>query len=195
MSTLAQKQQDFHAFFMLQSEVKINLNWQNTSQSPSLDELEVRMPEGFRLLNAASEIQQTALKPIPSLGKAGEQLVAFLQLQAKKLDLLLANMLQQEDNPAQRFFTDAFGGAGCRVLLSEQVDLERLAEVKIFIEEEAIAVYCFAEVVDVVAVSDTQFMTSLLFSTIREVDQEALVRATMHMQTAQLKQRQQHPSA
>lgn len=193
MTDLSKKQEDFQAFFMLKSEIRVNLQWTGLTNVPSADELLSNMPEGFRLLNAVADIKRTALAPIPSLGKAGEQLVEYLQLQGQKVDLLLANMLLQDDAPEHRHYTSAFGAAGCQVIMESVPTLGAIAEVKIFIERESVAVFCYGEVIACEEINDAeknQTRVSILFSRIREEDQEALVRATMHIQSEQLRKRQ-----
>jgi hypothetical protein len=60
-----------------------------------------------------------------------------------------------------------------------------------FIPEEAAAVFCYAEVISCDLLPDLDvYQVSLLYTVIRELDQEVLVRCTMHLQTQQLKARQ-----
>jgi hypothetical protein len=61
-----------------------------------------------------------------------------------------------------------------------------LAEVKIFLEKEAAAIYCLAEVIEV-DVADDLYHVSYVYTHIRDQDQELLVRASLHLQTSQLR--------
>jgi hypothetical protein len=54
------------------------------------------------------------------------------------------------------------------------------------LEAEAAAIYCIAEVIEVEQVDDL-FHTSYVYTHIREQDQELLVRASLHLQTSQLR--------
>lgn len=189
---LAQKQADFSAFFMLEHSININVVWLDTEHDiPDMALLQTSIPEAFAIANEAADLKTKALRPIPSLGEQGEALVAYLTLQSRKMDLLLSTILQQLDDPKDRFHTSRFGAAGCHVTMPNSVEIGTYVQLKMFIPEEAAAVFCYAQVIgcDLLPDSDV-YEVSLLYTVIRELDQEVLVRCTMHLQTQQLKARQ-----
>ena len=59
-------------------------------------------------------------------------------------------------------------------------------EVKVFLEKEAAAIFCLAEVIDVEVIDDL-YHVSYVYTHIRDQDQELLVRASLHLQTSQLR--------
>jgi len=62
---------------------------------------------------------------------------------------------------------------------------------KLFLQHEASAVYCYSEVVAIEKQDNEHYQYTLLFVSIRDSDQELVVRASLHAQTRQLKKRQQ----
>jgi len=52
-------------------------------------------------------------------------------------------------------------------------------------------VYCYSEVVAIEKQDNEHYQYTLLFVSIRDSDQELVVRASLHAQTRQLKKRQQ----
>ena len=56
---------------------------------------------------------------------------------------------------------------------------------------EASAVYCYTEVVAIEKQDNDHYQYTVLFTSIRNTDQELIVRASLHAQTRQLKKRQE----
>lgn len=191
-SQLAQKQADFATFFMLEHPVNINLSWLASAHpTPDMTLLQRTIPDAFAIANEAADLKISALRPIPSLGEQGEKLMAYLILQSRKMDILFATILQQQDNPDDRHHAHKFGAAGCVVNLAKPIEIGRFARLKLFIPEETAAVFCYAEVISCDLLPDLDvYQVSLLYTVIRELDQEVLVRCSMHLQTQQLKARQ-----
>jgi hypothetical protein len=65
-----------------------------------------------------------------------------------------------------------------------------IAELKLFVTEEAAAVFCYGEVI-ACQQEPNGYHIAFIFTRIREQDQELLVRASLHLQTQQLKKRNQ----
>lgn len=191
--SLEDKRNEYAAFFMLAYPVALNVRWLDTTHPEPDEALLLRtMPDAFLIANEAAALQQTALRPIPSLGEAGVALSAYLTLQSRKVDLMMSYILQQQDDPARRFMSDKIGGAGVAFTHLTPVALGTYAEVKLFIQEEAAAIFCYAEVISCDPKPDSSgYNIALLFNAIREDDQETLVRCTMHLQTKQLRARKQ----
>lgn len=191
--SLDAKREEYHSFFMLAYPVALNVEWLPADYPEPDEALLLRtMPDAFLIANEAAALQQTALRPIPSLGEAGLALSEYLSLQSRKVDLMMSYILQQQDEVAKRFMSDKIGGAGVAFTYPEAVDLGTYAQVKLFIQEEAAAVFCYAEVISSDPKTDgSGYNIALLFTAIREEDQETLVRCTMHLQTKQLRARKQ----
>lgn len=187
MSSLAEKKQQFASFFLIKHPTKVNVNFVDADRGQqSMQEFESNMPYAFRIASELSEIESQALKPLRSMGEKLDELVNYLQLQARKIDLMMSYILIQQDHEACRAEAVKFGGGGVVVSHSSPVDIGTVAEVKVFLEQEAAAVYCLAEVIEIEAI-DELYHVSYVYTHIREQDQELLVRASLHLQTNQLR--------
>lgn len=189
--TLEQKQQLFTEFFRIKHNIRVNLDMLDANTVlPDADQLQHRMPYAFRIASELSSIESQALRPLRNLGEHANELAQFLTHQSRKIDLMMSLILQQQDEQDKRYQSVEFGGGGVVIASDKALEIGALAEVKLFLEDEAAAVFCYAEVISCIQ-QDEQFNVSLVFVRIREEDQELLVRATLHLQTQQLKKRQQ----
>jgi len=187
LNSLEEKKQRFESFFLIKHPTKVNVSVVDEKQAmQSMQEFESNMPYAFKIASELSEIESQALKPLRSMGEKLEELVNYLQLQARKIDLMMSYILIQQDDEKNRAEAVKFGGGGIIVSHSSTIDIGTSAEVKIFLEQEAAAIYCLAEVINVEAVDDL-YHVSYVYTHIREQDQELLVRASLHLQTHQLR--------
>lgn len=189
--SLVQKQQLFGEFFRIKHPIKVNMTiLEQNSLLPEIENLTQVMPYAFRISSELSSIESQALRPLRTLGEHATELAQFLTHQSRKIDLMMSLILQQQDEEEARYQSIEFGGGGVVIKSDKALENGTLAEVKLFLEDEAAAVFCYAEVIDCQAQED-DFHVSLVFTRIREEDQELLVRATLHLQTQQLKKRHQ----
>lgn len=187
LNSLEEKKQRFESFFLIKHPTKVNVSVVDGKQAmQTMQEFESNMPYAFKIASELSEIESQALKPLRSMGEKLEELVNYLQLQARKIDLMMSYILIQQDDENSRAEAVKFGGGGIIVSHSSAIDIGTAAEVKIFLEQEAAAIYCLAEVINVEAVDDL-YHVSYVYTHIREQDQELLVRASLHLQTHQLR--------
>ena len=103
-------------------------------------------------------------------------------------DLMMSLILQQHSNHEQTYQSLKFGGGGITVQSEHEWLIGGSIELKLFLKEEASAIFCFAEVITCKPVDDT-YHVSLIFTCIREEDQDLLVRASLHLQAANLRKR------
>jgi hypothetical protein len=187
LNSLEEKQANFGSYFLIKHATKVNVKFIDSSLvNQSMDDFEATMPYAFRIASELSEIESQALKPLRSLGDKLEDLVDYLQMQARKIDLMMSYILIQQDDEALRKTASKFGGGGVIVEHQDAPELGQLAEVKIFLEKEAAAIFCLAEVIEVEHIDDL-YQVSYVYTHIREQDQELLVRASLHLQTSQLR--------
>lgn len=189
LTTLADKQAQFESFYLIAHEVPINITPASEHEAQmDQTEFEANMPYAFKIATEMSEIEAQALRPFRNMGEKFEDLVAYLQLQAKKMDLMMSYILQQQDDEQYRAQTVKFGGGGLVVKFDKETQshVGDKVVVKLFLEDEAAAVYCFAEAIEVESEEDNQTV-KYYFTHIREQDQELLVRASLHLQTKQLR--------
>lgn len=189
LNSLEDKKKRFESFFLINHPTKVNISVVDAEQATqSMEEFESNMPYAFKIASELSEIESQALKPLRSMGEKLEGLVNYLQLQARKIDLMMSYILIQQDDENKRAEAVKFGGGGIIVSQTSPMEIGILAEVKIFLEKEAAAIYCLAEVIEV-EIADDLYHVSYVYTHIRDQDQELLVRASLHLQTSQLRNR------
>lgn len=191
LQNFEQQKEQFDSFFLINYPIPVNLIPATDEQSKQSQEaFEETMPYAFKIAAELSEIESQALKPLRSLGDKLNDLVSFLQMQSRKIDLMMSYILLNEDDPEFKATAIKFGGGGLVVEHPRPFDIGDSFTVKIFLEKEAAAVYCQAQVIESVA-KDDLFEVSYVYTHIREQDQELLVRASLHLQTNQLKKNKQ----
>lgn len=191
MQNLDEQKQLFDSFFLISYPTPINLIPATKNQTnQSQEEFEESMPYAFKIAAELSEIESQALKPLRSLGDKLNDLVSFLQLQSRKIDLMMSYILLNEDDAQYKAQAKKFGGGGLVVEQASPAVVGESVTVKIFLEKEAAAVYCQAQVIESIS-KDDLFEVSYVYTHIREQDQELLVRASLHLQTNQLKKNKQ----
>ncbi len=189
LNSLEEKKKRFESFFLINHPTKVNISVVDAEQATqSMEEFESNMPYAFKIASELSEIESQALKPLRSMGEKLEGLVNYLQLQARKIDLMMSYILIQQDDQNKRAEAVKFGGGGIIVSQTSCMEIGVLVEVKVFLEKEAAAIYCLAEVIEVDVVDDL-YHVSYVYTHIRDQDQELLVRASLHLQTSQLRNR------
>jgi len=186
---LEDKLAQFHEFFTIKHSLSVNLKPLGSEFAvPDKDALVKSMPYAFKIAAQMSEIETKALRPLRNLGEHAQELVDFLNLQSKKIDLMMSFILQQQDEDDFRYSTIEFGGGGLTLFSNKPVNIGEIAEVKVFLAEEAAGIFCFGEIIQCKEFQDGYAVT-LIFVRIRDEDQELLVRASLHLQTLQLRAR------
>lgn len=190
--SLEEKQAQFDEFFIIRHNLKINVKpLPDDTAVPRQADLEEAMPYAFKIAGEMAELDAAALRPLRNLGDHASALAEYLNHQSKKIDLMMSFILQQQDEPEYRLTTIKFGGGGVVVSSPTPLDVGTWAEIKLFLTEEAAAIFCFGEVIACQRDED-DYHIAFIFNRIREQDQELLVRASLHLQTLQLRQRAQN---
>ncbi len=196
MSQLSQSEKlaQFEEFFSIAHSFNVNVN---PLVSPVSEEtFESLIPVPFLLSSDNASIDQSALRSIQSMRGVSNQLTDYLQHQSRKIDLLVGYILQQHDDIDARAKGVLFGGSGIKFTSESSFELGQLIELKIFLDVENVAIYSHAEIIDIEQ-SETGTIYTVIFQQIREVDQDILVRASLHIQAKELqslaKQRRQSP--
>jgi hypothetical protein len=187
--TLEQKHAQFEEFFMIKHDVPVNMSLLAESyELPDVENLHQHMPYSFQIASKLSAIDTKALRPLRSLGEHAIELAEFLNQQAKKIDLMMSLVLQQQSVPEDTFHSVKFGGGGIIVISDDVWPVSSKVELKLFIPEEASAIFCFAEVITC-KLEDDRYHISLIFTRIRDEDQDLLVKASLHVQASTLRKR------
>ena len=193
---LARKQQLFNEYFTINQDVNVNvIPCENDFQLPSYDQFVREMPYSFRLASEVSTLEASSIRPLRNLGSIGDDLVEFLKAQSRKIDLIMSYILTMEDEDQNRLVTQSYGGGGLTIISNTPLDVGRIAQLKLFLSEEACAIFCYGEVIKVEKISantsdsDDKYLISLYYARIREEDRELIVRASLHQQSRQLKRK------
>jgi hypothetical protein len=189
--TLAQKHQQFEEFFMINHDLHVNMRvLESHFVLPEPDDLPQHMPYAFKIASELAAIDNKSLRHLRGLSDHASELVEYLNHQSRKIDLMMSMILKHEDDPSLNYSSEKFGGGGIIVKSKNALSLGQLVELKIFIPEESAAIFCFAEVIADELIHDTHRI-SLIYSCIREEDQDLLVRASLHLQAANLRKLKQ----
>ena len=106
----------------------------------------------------------------------------------------MSHILASEQPEDNAMYCDSYGGGGVKFTTDKEYSLGQSFRTKLFLQYEASAVYCYSEVIAVDKLDDNKFQYTLLYTAIRDSDQELIVRASLHAQTRQLKKRQAESS-
>lgn len=200
--TLDEKRARFDEYFAVKYNLNVNaipLPAQFTL--PHETQIEENMPYAFQLASDISDIETKALRPLRNLSDHAATLAEYLNHQSRKIDLMMSYILRQEDQEEYQYRTLSFGGSGLTIVSHTAMEPGSLFELKIFLDSEASAVFCYGEVIHCEQITEDQannqdkacnpdseqYNVSLIFSRIREQDQELLVRASLHIQAQQLR--------
>jgi hypothetical protein len=187
--TLEEKHQQFDEFFMIKSNIPVNMQvLADDFVLPKIDDLHRHMPYEFQIASELSGIDTKALRPLRGLGEHAIELAEFLNHQSRKIDLMMSLILQQHSKQEQTYHSVQFGGGGIILESEGELSVGSIIELKLFLREEASAIFCFAEVIACKPADDT-YHVFMIFTRIREEDQDLLVRASLHLQAANLRKR------
>ena len=193
--SLEQKQAQFDEYFSIAHCINANVRPLGMDEIvPDEDALEDSMPYAFRIASEMAALEPQAIRPLRNLGDHAETLAEYLNHQSRKIDLMMSFVLHQQDEPEHRFKTVKLGGGGVIIESKEAMDVGTKAELKLFLDAEAAAIFCYGEVITCEQVEDS-YHIAFIFNSIREQDQELLVRASLHIQTQQLRKRSKERKA
>lgn len=182
------------AFFSVVHAIPVNVIPVAEDALPSLEALEAEMPEPFRVASAIASVDLGTSRLMRAQGsEAMQDLVEIINQQSRKIDLIMGYVLAIQDQPEHRFHTLRFGAGELHYLFPLEAPqappkVGQLMRLKIFLRDEASAVYCYGRV-KAVSEAPQGLCVALDYARIREEDRELLVRASLHIQSRQLKQR------
>lgn len=177
----------FDEFFSINYSFNINASVLELTQLPTHQQFIENMPAPFKIASEVNTLDQNALRPLQTVAGVANQLMEYLNHQAKKMDLLVGYILSQQDDASTRYKAVKFGGGGIIFKTNDPTSFKvgNFLELKLFFPEENTALYCIGELVhSEVVESETQH--KVIFHHIREEDQESLVRNSLHQQSKQL---------
>lgn len=186
----AEKLEQYREYFTIEHRLNVNvLPLEKGFELPEAHDIINHMPYAFRMAGELATIENKALRPLRHLGDHATELADYLNQQSKKIDLMMSYILHQQDDESQRYTSIEFGGAGLAINSQSAFKIGEHFELKIFVEEEATAIFCYGEVIQCDQIDENNYRIAFIYARIRDEDQESLVRATLHLQTRQLKKR------
>lgn len=162
---------------------------------PSQAELDAELPEPFRISSSITSIDLVTTRLLRNQNESMHDLIEIVNQQSRKIDLIMGYVLSVQDHPEQRFYTLRFSAGQLTYLHpahghGDVPRLQQIVRLKIFLRDEAAAIYCYGQVKQLDR-SENGTHVLLDYVRIREDDRELLVRASLHVQSKQLKLRAQ----
>lgn len=174
-------------------EHKLSLNIEQLAEGETVPDditFEAEIPAPFRMASDLASIESHNLQPLKLNNDTTQALWGYLQAQNHKINTLLSYVLSQQDDARFHYQGRAFSAGICQLhQQDEPFILQQNVRLKIFLPEESAAVYCYAQVSEI-----DNNIVALEYVQIREEDRELLIRASLHIQSKQLKARAQQRS-
>ncbi|MDO6426603.1 PilZ domain-containing protein [Thalassotalea sp. 1_MG-2023] len=192
MTTTNQDKHDqFNEFFSIAHNFTVNVTPLNNTQVTSYQNFLDAIPTPFLMASEISSLDQAALKPLQALSGVAGQLIDYLNHQARKIDLLMGYIVQQQDESNKRYQGVSFGGGGFTFVCEQPFAIGTFIEVKLFIPTDNCAIYCYGEIINHTPQPENETTSAqqeyqVVYHFIRDEDRDALVRASLHKQAKDL---------
>lgn len=179
--------EQFNDLFRIDHKIPINVK---PIQPIDLDEATflASMPEPFKMASDMASLDKSMARSLTRISDLPNDLLDYLRLQSRKIDSLMRFMLMQQDDPAYRLLSDSYGGSALVFTRDQALDIGALIEVRLFLEHNNGAVYAWARIIDCQA-QGSAFVMRATYTHIIDDDREAIVRASLHEQSRQLKRK------
>lgn len=184
---LTQLKEDFADYFQIEDQIRINAEpLPQGGDDLSKDDFLALIPEPFLMAGEMVQLNASSLRSLSRLGDVADELCRYLQHMAKKMDLMMHYVLQQQDQAEFRYYTHSYGGSGLCLLSEQPLQVGDWLQLKIFLAQGEGAVFCLGQVIECRPQQEQQ-LVDVVYRHIRDEDQELIVRASLHEQTRQLK--------
>jgi len=187
-----QDQSLFKEYFQLTYAIPVNIqtggDW---STLPTEQQFENDIPTPYKVASEMKGLEQTMLRPLRTLGDVIEPLADYLKAQSRKIDLMMNYILQSQDDNDIKLDTLSFGGGGFVLETDQTFALESWVKCKLFFNDDAAAVFCYAKVCQQIE-TESGYKYTFVFHRIRDEDREIVVRASLHLQSKQLLKKTQN---
>ncbi|WP_394247367.1 PilZ domain-containing protein [Vibrio profundi] len=156
---------------------------------PTQQQFEAEIPAPFIVASEFSQLDLMADSARLELKNSDlKHVINLLDTQNSKLNLLLSFMLAQQDEAQFRTHTYTFGASQFSYSASSPVQTGMKVRAKLFLEYPAAAIYCYAEVTECKE-KDAGYEVNLKYISLRDADQDLLIKAALHQQQKLLRQR------
>ncbi len=174
-------------YFIVNHPLSINVEPLNDQQTiPSPLDFENEIPAPFRMASDLASLDANASHSVKLNKELTPGLWDHLELQNKKINILLTYVLSQQDDKKMHYKTTSFSAAECIFACADvsSFKVNQTVILKLFILEKAAAIYCYATITKI-----HENKITLFYQQIREEDRELLIRTTLYFQSQQLKVR------
>ncbi|WP_114766915.1 PilZ domain-containing protein [Vibrio rhodolitus] len=158
---------------------------------PTFAQFEDEIPTPFLVASEFSSLDQLNDAARAELKSNDfKHVIALLDTQNAKLNLLLTFMLSQQDNHDYRHQTVAFGASQFSYLCNQAITEGKKVRVKLFLDHPASAIYCYGSVFSCSKTDeDSQYTVTIKYDLLRDQDQDLLIKAALYQQQKLLRQR------
>ncbi len=177
-------------YFTVHHAITVNIEpLANEFVLPSEEQFGEEVPAPFIIANEFSHLDHLSDMARAELRNNDfKQVIQLLDTQNSKLNLLLTYMLSQQDVPEFRYKTRSFGASQLTYTSTTPLQENSLVRVRMFLDDPAAAIYCYAHVCECVEVDDL-FHISVRYDLMRDIDQDLIIKAALHQQQKLLRQR------
>ena len=156
---------------------------------PSFDQFADEIPAPFLVASEFSSLDQLNDAARAELKSNDfKHVIALLDTQNAKLNLLLTFMLSQQDDPSYRHQTITFGASQFSYCANQELEVGTKVRAKLFLDHPAAAIYCYGSVLNCSAEGE-QFTITVKYDLLRDLDQDLLIKAALYQQQKLLRQR------
>lgn len=177
-------------YFTVHHNLTVNVEPLPSEESlPPFDQFESEIPAPFLVASEFSNLDlmnDNARNELKS--KDLKHVIALLDTQNAKLNLLLTFLLAQQDVDTFRYQTTSFGASQFSYLASTSLAIEQKVRVKLFLDHPAAAIYSYGHVVHCEQ-QDGQCLITIKYDLLRDLDEDLLIKAALYQQQKILRQR------
>lgn len=156
---------------------------------PSFDVFEQEVPVPFIVASDFNQLDLMTEGAKQELKNSDfKHLIQLLDAQNGKLNLLLTFMLSQQDDANTRTHTLTFGASQFSIQSDTPLNVDQKVRAKLFVEQPAGAIYCYASVSECKPLSEGYEVT-FRYDMLRDSDQDLLIKAALCQQQKLLRQR------
>ncbi|MEX1220587.1 MAG: PilZ domain-containing protein [Idiomarina sp.] len=190
MSTSIQSElaHEYAQYFSVQQAFSVNLKPLTENQKvPEEGDFVAEIPDLFKLASDMLIVDQAQLRDLNMSERSAKLIAQILAQQSSRISMILTYMLRQEDHPEHRQQGLAYSGGGFVTQCTTKLAIGEYVQVKLFLPDDYAAIFAYGQVLEATDAEQPEY--TIAFVRLREEDQELLVRASLHSQARQLKQR------
>lgn len=177
-------------YFTVHHKMTVNVEPLPAEESiPSFGQFESEVPTPFLVAsefssldllndNARNELKNNDFKHV----------IALLDTQNAKLNLLLTFMLAQQDIEHYRHQTTSFGASQFSYTAASPLNEGTNVRIKLFLDHPAAAIFSYGHVTQCEP-KEEQYLITVKYDLLRDLDQDLLIRAALYQQQKLLRQR------